>query len=144
MTAGTVYTEGTWDLLHYNHIEMLRSCLEFGDRLVVGVISDRWVSSYKRQPILTGEERLRAIRALGFVDHAFLLDGPFTAELMRQLLSRYNPVAVVYGSAGFDGYFAPAEELGIMKRLPYRPGLTSSEIIDRVVRTHGGNGETSG
>ena len=49
MAGQVVYTEGTWDLLHYNHIEMLRDCLEFGDELVVGVITDDWVGTYKRR-----------------------------------------------------------------------------------------------
>lgn len=132
-----VYTEGTWDLLHYNHIEMLRDCLGFGDQLVVGVITDDWVGTYKRRPVLTQDERLRTIRALGFVSEAFLLDGPFDADLMRRIIAKYNPVAVVYGSPGFEAYFEPAERLGLMRRLPYRTGISTSEIIRRVLEVHG-------
>ncbi len=138
MTRSVVYADGTWDLLHYNHIEMLRECLQFGDRLVVGVVSDAWVSTYKRPPVLTEVERVRSIESLGFVSEAILLDGPFTADLMRSIIARFRPVAVVYGSPGFEDYYQPAKDAGIMKRLSYRPGITSSEIIKRVLRDHAG------
>lgn len=45
-----------------------------GDRLVVGVVSDKSVASYKREPVLTEQERLRTIQALPFVDEAFIYD----------------------------------------------------------------------
>lgn len=137
MITGVVYTDGTWDLLHYNHIEMLRQCLDFGDKLVVGVVSDAWVETYKRRPVLSEAERLRGIRSLGFVSEAFVLDGPFTADLMSRIINLYRPVAVVYGSSGFDEYYKPAEDLGIMRRLPYRPGISTSEIVNRILCSHG-------
>lgn len=135
--SGNVYADGTWDLLHYNHMELLRECLNYGDRLVVGVVSDAWVGSYKRPPIMREHERLRAVRALGFVSEAFLLDGPFDAALMERIIDKYDPVAVVYGSPGFDEYYEPAARRGIMKRPSYRAGISTSEIIRRVLEVHG-------
>jgi cytidyltransferase-like protein len=135
----TVYTEGTWDLFHYNHLEMLKECLAFGDRLVVGVVPDDEAVYCKRRPILNEQERLRTIAALPFVDHAFILEEPLAPARMEALIGRFKPVAVVYNSPGFDDYFAPAERLGLMRRLPYRDGITSSEIISRVLR-NGQNG----
>ncbi len=130
-----VYTEGTWDLLHYNHLEMLNEALKFGDRLVVGVVADEWVSTYKKAPVLNQDERLRTISALGMVSEAFILHGPFVPKLMTFLIEKYKPVAVAYGSGGFDDYFQPAVDLGIMRRLSYRPGITTTEIVNRILRT---------
>lgn len=128
----TVFAEGTWDMMHYNHIEFLCECKAMGDRLVVGVVSDKSVASYKREPVLTEQERLRTIQALPFVDEAFIYDGPFVGEVHEALCRRAGADIVVYGSPGFDDYYAPSIVAGRFRRLDYRKGLSSSEIIKRI------------
>jgi len=127
-----VYTDGTFDLLHYNHMAFLRAARELGDYLVVGVVSDRLCQTYKRLPILTQEERLRTVRELGIAEEAFLLDGPFSAEVMEGIIETYNVAAVVYAGEQYDSYYGAATERGIMHRWPYREGINSSQIIDRI------------
>ena len=51
----TVFAEGTWDMMHYNHIEFLCECKSMGDRLVVGVVSDKSVALQAR----AGPDRAR-------------------------------------------------------------------------------------
>ncbi|MFQ8953753.1 MAG: adenylyltransferase/cytidyltransferase family protein [Oscillospiraceae bacterium] len=43
----TVITYGTFDLLHYGHLNLLKRASRLGDRLIVGVSTDEFVS--KRQ-----------------------------------------------------------------------------------------------
>ncbi len=128
----TVFAEGTWDMMHYNHIEFLCECKAMGGRLVVGVVSDKSVASYKRSPVLTEQERLRTIEALPIVDEAFIYDGPFVGEVHEELCRRTGADIVVYGSPGFDDYYAPSIAAGRFRRLDYRKGLSSSEIIKRI------------
>ena len=127
-----VYTDGTFDLLHYNHMAFLRAARELGDYLLVGVVTDRLCQTYKREPILTQDERLRTVRELGIADEAFLLDGPFSAEVMEEIIETYNVAAVVYAGEQYDSYYGAATERGIMHRWPYREGINSSQIIDRI------------
>ena len=48
----TVYTGGTFDLLHAGHVKFLRRCAEFG-RVVVALNTDEFVEQYKgRKPIM--------------------------------------------------------------------------------------------
>lgn len=131
-----VLVEGTWDLLHYNHIEFLLEAKRFGNWLVVGVISDDWVASYKRTPVMNEQERLRTIAALPFVDEAFLYDGPFTAQLMESFLERYRPDVVVYSGGSFQHFYSPAARRGILVTPEYREGLSSTTIIDRIITRH--------
>jgi cytidyltransferase-like protein len=42
-----VITFGTFDLLHIGHINMLNKCKEYGDKLIVGVSSDKL--NYKKK-----------------------------------------------------------------------------------------------
>ncbi len=132
-----VFTDGAFDLMHHNHIEFLREARQLGDRLLVGVVSDALCQTYKRRPILTQDERLKAVRALAFVDEAFLFDGPFEAAMMETLIARHAVTTVVYGGHwSHTDYYEPAIRRGMMCFKPYRPGLTSSAIIARIVERY--------
>jgi glycerol-3-phosphate cytidylyltransferase len=112
-----VFTDGAFDLMHHNHIEFLREACELGDRLLVGVVSDGLCRSYKRQPILTQDERLRAVRALAFVDEACLFEGPFAAAVMEMLIARHAVTTVVYGGHwSRSDYYEPAIRRGAVRR----------------------------
>ena len=53
-----VYTSGTFDMLHVNHLKMLEYARSLGDILIVGVNTDELVESYKnKRPIVPLEER---------------------------------------------------------------------------------------
>ena len=62
------YCDGTFDLFHSGHIQFLKSCKEMGDYLIVGVISDENVHSYKRTPILSLKDRVTILQHIDFVD----------------------------------------------------------------------------
>lgn len=59
-----VYTSGTFDMLHYNHLKMIEYARALGDILIVGVNTDELVASYKSQPIIPFEERLALMKAI--------------------------------------------------------------------------------
>lgn len=56
-----VYVSMVAYLFHYGHVAFLKQAKEFGDYLIVGIISDEEVTPYKRKPILTQEERIKTI-----------------------------------------------------------------------------------
>lgn len=126
-------TDGVFDLLHANHVAFLEEARRFGDRLVVAVLSDRRVAEYKRWPVLREGERLEAVRALRCVDEAFILDAPLNGPTMERLIETHGIAAVVYAGNTTPDFYGPAEAAGIMHRLPYRDGVNSSEIIERIV-----------
>ena len=65
----TVYTVGTFDLLHVGHLALLEYCKTLGDIVAVGVASDEVVNSYKPNvPIIPLEQRMEMLKALGCVD----------------------------------------------------------------------------
>ncbi len=71
----TVYTVGTFDLLHIGHLDLLEHCRTLGDKFVVGVASDEVVASYKRDvPVIPLAERMRMLKALKCVDHVVSYD----------------------------------------------------------------------
>jgi len=65
----TIYTVGTFDLLHIGHLDLLEYCKTLGDKFVVGVASDEVVASYKPNvPVIPLEQRMRMLKALKCVD----------------------------------------------------------------------------
>ncbi len=65
----TVYTVGTFDLLHVGHLALLKYCKTLGDTFVVGVASDEVVGSYKRNvPVIPLRQRMEMLKALKCVD----------------------------------------------------------------------------
>ena len=63
-----VYTFMVGDLFHVNHVRFLELAKTYGDKLIVGVLSDEAVESYKRTPIFPLEDRLIIIAAQKCVD----------------------------------------------------------------------------
>ncbi len=65
----TVYTVGTFDLLHVGHLTLLEYCKTLGDKFVVGVASDKVVNSYKPNiPVIPLKQRMEMLKALKCVD----------------------------------------------------------------------------
>lgn len=66
MIAGktVVYTSGTFDMLHINHLRLIEYARGLGDILIVGVNTDELVASYKSMPMIPFEDRIALVRAI--------------------------------------------------------------------------------
>ncbi len=71
-----VLTGGCFDLFHKGHLSFLNKVRKYGDILVVNVVSDERVKSYKGQerPIQGELERARIIGSLEIVDYSTIYD----------------------------------------------------------------------
>jgi len=128
-----VFTDGVFDLFHSNHWEMLNDASELGDFLLVGVVSDKTAMSYKRRPIMSEKERLRAVQQHPLVNECFIIDGLLISSTMKDIMKVHDISTVVYAGTSTPDFYLPAEEADIMRRIPYREGITSSVLIDRVI-----------
>ena len=63
-----VITYGTFDLLHYGHIELLRRAKELGDYLIVAVSTDEFNALKGKQSFCSFENRIRVVEAVTYVD----------------------------------------------------------------------------
>ncbi len=64
----TILTYGTFDLLHYGHVEILRRSKEMGDRLIVGLSTDEFNETKGKSCEITFEKRKQLLEAIGYVD----------------------------------------------------------------------------
>lgn len=64
-----VITYGTFDLLHYGHINLLKKARSLGDYLIVAISTDQFNKNMKNKIcIQTYEERKMIVESLRFVD----------------------------------------------------------------------------
>jgi cytidyltransferase-like protein len=65
-----VYAYICGDILHEGHLLHLENAKALGDKLIVGVLTDKAVMEKKPRPIIPFQERLRLISSLKCVDCA--------------------------------------------------------------------------
>ena len=80
----TILAHGTFDLLHPGHLEHLEQARAMGDRLIVSVTSDQYVTKGPGRPLVTQEQRMAMIKALRFVDEVYLCDSPSAVPAIEQ------------------------------------------------------------
>jgi cytidyltransferase-like protein len=69
-----VLVTGGFDPIHSGHIAYFKAARELGDKLVVGVNSDEWLTRKKGQPFMSWEERATIVASLHDVDRVINFD----------------------------------------------------------------------
>jgi len=92
-----VFVNGTFDLLHRGHLELLNFAKSLGDKVYVGIDTDRRVSEKKgpTRPIYNQEERKFFLENLKSVYKVNLFDSDFELEAMLNFI---QPDVMVVGS----------------------------------------------
>lgn len=91
-----VFTNGCFDLLHAGHVTYLEAAKKAGDRLVLGLNTDRSVSALKgpNRPVIHEQDRARVLAALEAVDAVILFDEDTPLNLIQNI----RPDVIVKGS----------------------------------------------
>ncbi|AYU56216.1 glycerol-3-phosphate cytidylyltransferase [Staphylococcus piscifermentans] len=63
-----VITYGTYDLLHYGHIELLRRAREMGDYLIVALSTDEFNRIKNKKSYYNYEQRKMMLESIRYVD----------------------------------------------------------------------------
>jgi len=120
-----VITYGTYDMLHYGHINLLRNAKALGDYLIVGVTSDAFDRSRGklnvRQSLL---ERVEAVRATGIADEIIVEE--YEGQKIEDI-KKYNVDIFTVGS-DWVGKFDYLNEFCKVEYLPRTQGVSSTEI----------------
>jgi len=129
-----VFTNGCFDILHLGHVDYLEKASNFGDKLVIGLNSDRSVGILKGagRPINDQQARSRVLAALEFVDLVTLFD----EDTPYGLIDHAKPDVLVKGGdyrrqdiVGADAVVANG---GLIKTIPLVKGYSTSEIISKI------------
>lgn len=105
IAARTVYMCFSTDILHSGHISLIRKAAKLG-KLIVGVLSDEAVVSYKRFPLLPFEERKTLFENLSDVYKVV----EQKSLSYRENLLHYKPNYVVHGDDWQRGFQKPVRD----------------------------------
>ncbi len=138
----TIYTVGTFDLLHVGHLALLEYCKTLGDVVAVGVASDEVVHSYKPNvPIIPLEQRMEMLKELRCVD----IVRPYYELEYVSACKELNPDIFIIGedwgksphNIAVEAYLKSAEKKIV--QVSYNPLTSSTKIKQNVIdQTHRG------
>ena len=92
-----IFVNGTFDVLHPGHVQLLNYAKSFGDTLTVGIDSDRRVAEKKgpSRPIYNTKDRSFMLQNLKSVDYVVVFDSD---KELEHCLKTIRPDIMVVGS----------------------------------------------
>ena len=135
-----VITYGTFDLLHYGHINLLRRAKALGDYLIVVISSDEfnWKEKHKKC-YFTYEQRKALVEAVRYVD---LVIPEESWNQKRTDMHEYHIDTFVMGD-DWKGKFDFLKEEGVeVVYLPRTPEISSSQIKKDLYDANAVDGES--
>lgn len=97
-----VLVTGGFDPLHSGHIQYLESAKKLGDKLIVGLNSDQWLTRKKGRPFMTWNERSTILFNLRFVDRVinFNDDNGTAIDALRKVRQLFPADKIVFANGG--------------------------------------------
>ena len=127
-----VITYGTFDLLHYGHINLLRRAKSLGDYLIVGLSTDEFNNKDKnKECYFDYENRKSLLDAVRYVD---LVIPEKNWEQKISDIQKYNVDVFVIGD-DWEGKFDYLKDFGVeVVYLPRTKEISTSKIKDDLNR----------
>lgn len=119
-----VITYGTYDLLHYGHINLLRRAKEHGDYLIVALSTDAFNKGKGKKSYFSYNERKHLLEAIRYVD---LVIPEETWEQKESDIEEYKVDVFVIGD-DWEGKFDFLEPKCEVVYLPRTQEISTSKI----------------
>lgn len=123
-----VITYGTFDLIHYGHLNLLKRAKALGDYLLVGVSTDEFCLAKGKKTVFDLEHRMAYISDLRYVD---MVIPEFSMEQKVNDIKKYNIDIFVLGD-DYSETFKLMPEYDLIKNncqvifLPRTPTISST------------------
>jgi cytidyltransferase-like protein len=97
-----VLVTGGFDPVHSGHLAYFKAARTLGDRLVVGLNSDAWLTRKKGRPFMPMQERFALVSNLGMVDEVVVFDDDdgSSCDAIRVLRLSYPDADIVFANGG--------------------------------------------
>lgn len=132
-----VITYGTFDVLHYGHINLLKRAKALGDYLIVALSSDEFNAIKNKKSYYTYEQRKSILEACRFVD---LVIPENNWEQKIEDVQKYQADIFVMGD-DWKGKFDFLKDYCKVIYLPRTPDVSSTQTKE-YIKTIGGNNAT--
>ena len=94
-----VYAPFAGDIIHHGHINIIEEAKKLGDNVIIGLYTDSVIKQYKRNPILTFENRKKILESLKNVTRVIKQD-QFDYE---NILNEVKPDFIIHGDDWKEG-----------------------------------------
>jgi len=131
-----VFTNGCFDILHYGHIQYLKKCKSMGDKLIVGLNSDKSIRKIKGhgRPIKKQKERQSLLEALEFVDYVVVFNETTPARLIELVTPDVLAKGGDWKIQNIVGYAHVKKKSGKIYSIPFVKGYSTTETIKKIKR----------
>lgn len=127
-----IYHNGVFDLLHVGHIEQFKKLSQLGD-LYIGVHSDKDAKSYKRETIISYNDRCQMILACKYVTNVIYNT---KLEITEQFIIDNN-IDFVVCSKYEESYHKDPKRLGVLIVMGNaRENISTTQIINKISKTN--------
>ena len=132
MNKPIVYVGMSADLIHPGHMNILKEASKYGN-IIVGLLTDKAIASYKRLPALTYDQRKEIISN---IKHVFTVIPQHTLDYTENLKA-YKPDYVVHGDDWKQGVQKEVRQKvintlskwgGELIEIPYTKGISSTQL----------------
>jgi rfaE bifunctional protein nucleotidyltransferase chain/domain len=126
-----VWVNGTFDIVHLGHIQLLKRAADLGDFLIVGVDGDRRVKELKgeQRPINNLVSRIALLDAIKYVDRVVSFNSDEELEI---LIKTMMPAIMVIGEEYRGKRIIGSEYVGEIIYFPQMEGFSSTHIINKL------------
>lgn len=134
------FTSGAFDIVHAGHIKYLEKAKSKVNILIVGVNSDESVKQYKgeNRPVVKQDARVALIAALESVDYVFIFDERRNRKNLEELEPDYYIKAGDYSPEELTSKDVVEKYGGQAIIMPFEQGFSTTEMIDKIMKTYGG------
>ncbi len=138
MKKNLIYAGMAADIVHYGHIKLINKAAKKGD-LIIGLLSDDAIKSYKRKPVFNYKHRKYLIQNIKGVKRVVRQNSlSYTKNLKK-----YKPNFVIHGDDWKSGKQMQTrlEVLKCIKQwggklieVKYTKGISTTKVIQRLIR----------
>lgn len=128
-----IITYGTFDLLHYGHINLLKRAKELGDYLVVGLSTDEFNQIKGKKSFFDYEKRKALLEAIRYVDLVIPEDN---WEQKINDIKEFKIDIFVIGD-DWKGKFDYLKQCGVeVVYLPRTPEISTTDIKNKLLNNN--------
>lgn len=129
------YTQGTFDLFHVGHLNLINNAKKYCDQLIVGVNSDELVMSYKNKKTnINEQDRAKIVGAIKGVDNVIISKTLDKTEIHKIL--KFDVIFIGDDWKGNERWNKTEEDLKKLGAdvvfLPHTDGISTTILSNKI------------